>query len=32
MKEKALTRLDEPKTKTGRYRAADELLQFLRQL
>jgi integrase len=32
MKEKALARLDEPKTKMRRYRPADELLQFLQQL
>ena len=31
-KEKALARLDEPKTKMRRYRPADELLQFLQQL
>jgi site-specific recombinase XerD len=32
MKEKALARLDEPKTKLRRYRPADEILKFLQQL
>jgi site-specific recombinase XerD len=32
MKEKALARLDEPKTRMRRYRPADELLKFLQQL
>jgi hypothetical protein len=32
MKKKAQGRLDEPKTKMRRYRPADELLQFLKQL
>jgi site-specific recombinase XerD len=32
MKEKALARLDEPKTKMRRYRPGDDLLKFLRQL
>ena len=32
MKEEALARLDEPKTKIRRYRPGDELLEFLRQL
>ena len=32
MKEKALARLDEPKTKMRRYHPGDELLGFLRQL
>ena len=32
MKQKALARLDEPKTKMRRYRPADELLKFLQQL
>ena len=32
MKEKALARLDEPKTKMRRYRPADQLLKFLQQL
>jgi hypothetical protein len=32
MKEKALARLDEPKTKMRRYRPGDELLKFLQQL
>lgn len=32
MKENALARLDEPKTKLRRYHPADKLLQFLQQL
>lgn len=32
MKEKALARLDEPKTRMRRYRPGDELLKFLQQL
>ena len=32
MKERALARLDEPKTKMRRYRPGDELLKFLQQL
>jgi site-specific recombinase XerD len=32
MKEKALARLDEPKTQMRRYRPSDDLLKFLRQL
>ncbi|EXI88937.1 MAG: Tyrosine recombinase XerC [Candidatus Accumulibacter regalis] len=32
MKEEALARLEEPKTKMRRYRPRDELLEFLRQL
>ena len=32
MKEKALARLEEPKTKMHRYRPADELMTFLQQL
>jgi len=32
MKEKALARLDEPKTTMRRYRPGDELLKFLQQL
>ena len=32
MKEKALARLDEPKTKMRRYRPTDQLMAFLRQL
>ena len=32
MKEKALARLNEPKTKMRRYRPTNELLKFLREL
>ena len=32
VKEKALARLDEPKTKMRRYRSVDEVLKFLQQL
>ncbi|MGH8111855.1 MAG: hypothetical protein ACREPL_07985 [Rhodanobacteraceae bacterium] len=32
MKQKALTRLDEPRTRIHRYRAPDALLSFLQQL
>ncbi len=32
MKEKALARLEEPKTKMRRYRPADTLMTFLQQL
>jgi site-specific recombinase XerD len=32
MKEKALARLDEPRTEMRRYRAPDELMAFLRGL
>jgi integrase len=32
MKEKALARLEEPKTKLRRYRPADQLMAFLQQL
>lgn len=32
MKEKALARLKEPDTRTGRYKAADSLMRFLQTL